>query len=153
MPDSGVTMEIKGMEELIKKLEKLGKMSKVHAGLRAAGMYVKGKIAIYPPATAANQPGSGSWYQRGWGIRYAGGGGKQTSEQLGKKWTSKYDKAKFEVIIGNNASYARFVQGPKGTQSKAMKKIGWTSIDTIAKEETKRVQEYVFEAVRRAIGA
>ena len=153
MPDTGATIEIQGMDELIKKLDDLKKMSKVHAGIRAAGMYIKGKIAIYPPATAANQPGSGSWYQRGWGTRYAGGGGKQTSEQLGKKWTSKYNKGKFEAVIGTNVSYAKFVQGPKGTQAKAMAKIGWTSIDTVAKEETKRVQEYVFEAVRRAIGA
>ena len=153
MPDSGVTMEIEGMEELIKKLEELGKMSKVHAGMQGAGRYIKGLMTVYPDETAANQPGSGSWYQRGWGVRYAGGGGKQTSEQLDKKWTSKYNKSKFEAVIGNNASYARFVQGPKDTQAKAMAKIGWKSIDTVAKEETKRVQEYVFDAVRRAIGA
>ena len=153
MPESGVTVEIEGLDELIKKLDNLSQLRKVHAGIRAAGMHVKGKIATYPPATIANLPSNprGQWYQRGWGTRYKGGGGRQTSEQLGKKWTSKYDKNKFEAQVGTNVSYARFVQGPKGTQAKALKKIGWTGIDKVAKEETKRVGEYVFEAVKRAI--
>jgi hypothetical protein len=34
-----------------------------------------------------------------------------------------------------------------------MARIGWKSIDTVAQEETKRVQELVYDAVRRAIGA
>jgi phage gpG-like protein len=157
---SDVVVEIEGLDELIRKLDDVAQLRKVHAGIRAAGMYVKGKIAIYPPATIANSPNnpSGQWYQRGWGIRYKGGGGRQTSENLGKKWTSKYDKRKFEAVVGNNASYAVFVQGPKqggkgARQAKHMANIGWKSIDTVAKEETKRVQEYVFEAVRRAIAS
>ena len=36
-------------------------------------------------------------------------------------------------------------------QTRMMKKIGWKTVETVASEETKRVQEYVFEAVRRAI--
>jgi phage gpG-like protein len=159
MPDTGVTMEIKGLDELTRKLKDLKQMRKVHAGIRAAGIYVKGKLAQYPDATAANQPKKvGGWYQRGFGWKFASGRTLQVSEQLGKKWTSKYDKAKFESVIGNNASYAVFVQGPKkgskgSRQASHMAKIGWESIDDVAKNETKRVQEYVFEAVRRAIGA
>ena len=159
MPESGVTVEIEGLDELIKKLGNLSKLRKVHAGIRAAGMYVKGKIAKYPPSTAANLPaGPGShWYKRGTGSFYwrirdnakVSYGAK--SENLGKKWTSKYDRNKFEGQIGTNVSYAKFVQGPKGTQAKHMGKIGWERIDTVAKKETKRVQEYVYQAVKRAI--
>jgi phage gpG-like protein len=80
------------------------------------------------------------------------------SEDLDKKWTMKYDKNKFEAVVGNNASYAVFVQGPKqggkgSRQAGHMARIGWKSIDTVAQEETKRVQELVYDAVRRAIGA
>lgn len=154
MPDTGATIEIEGLDELVRKLDDLAKLTKVHAGMEAAALYLKGKIAIYPPATIANSPSnpSGQWYQRGWGVRYKGGGGRQTSEQLGQKWTTKYDKSKFEAVVGNNASYARFVQGPKGTQAKAMARIGWKGVDSVASEETKRVQEYVIEAVMRACG-
>ena len=153
MPDPGATITIEGMDELIAKLEKLGKLSTVHSGMKAGGVHVKGMMTIYPPETIANSPSnpSGQWYQRGWGVRYKGGGGRQTSEVLDSKWTMKYNKARFEAIIGNNASYARFVQGPKGTQAKALERIGWKGVDKVAKEETKRVQEFVFDAVRRAI--
>jgi phage gpG-like protein len=160
MPETGATIEIEGLDELVKKLNDLSKLKTVHAGIKAAGLYVKGKIAIYPPQTIANSPNnpSGQWYQRGWGIRYKGGGGRQVSEQLGKKWTMKYDQAKFEAVVGNNASYAVFVQGPKqgskgSRQAGHMARIGWKSVDTVAEQESKRVQEYVYQAVRRAIGA
>jgi hypothetical protein len=153
MPD-GATITIEGMDELIAKLEKLGKLSTVHAALKAGGTHIKGLMTVYPPETMANNPGnpSGQWYDRGWGVRYKGGGGRQTSEVLDSKWTLKYDKSKFEAVVGNNASYARFVQGVKGEQAKHMAGIGWKSIDTVAEEETKRVAEFVFDAVRRAIG-
>lgn len=161
MPESGITIEVEGMDELIKKLEKLGQLDKVRAGLRAAGVYLKGLMTKYPPATEANIPaGPGShWYKRGTGSFYwrirdnAKVSYGKKSEVLSSKWASKYDKNKFEVQIGTNVSYAKFVQGPKGSQAKALKKIGWKGIDVVAKDETKRVQEYVYEAVRRAIGA
>jgi len=153
MPDAGVTIEIKGLDEAIKKLDKLGQLRKVHAGIRAAGEYISGLMTVYPAQTIANSSSnpSGQWYQRGWGVRYKGGGGRQTSERLDTSWSSKYDQMKFEARIGTNVSYAMFVQGPKGTQAKALKRIGWKGIDVIAKKETKRVGEMVFQAVKRAI--
>jgi hypothetical protein len=161
MPDA--TIEIKGMDEAIKKLEDLGQLRKVHAGIRAAGMYIKGKIAKYPPRKHVSIASLGGWKsdkQRRW-FFWALKEGKidvpyrrgisPSSEALGRKWTSRYDRSKFEAVVGNNVSYARFVMGDK--QTKMMKRIGWKSIETVATEETKRVQEYVFDAVRRAIGA
>ena len=159
MADSGVTMEIKGMDELIKKLEELGKMSKVHAGMKAAMIHLKGKVNTYPDKTEANVPKhfvGGRWYERSWGSKRftkKGVKGPKTSERLDTAWTTSYDKVKFEAVIGNDASYAKYVQGPKGTQAKAMKRIGWKGIDVVSNEETKRVQEYVFDAVMRAIKA
>ena len=163
MPDTGVTMEIEGMDEAIKKLEDLKQLRKVHAGMRAAGMYVKGKIATYPARKHISIASLGGWKsdkQRKWFFANLRAGTIDVpyrrgispgSEALGRKWTSKYDKSKFEGVIGNNASYARLVQGDQ--QTEMMKRIGWKGVDVVAKEETKRVQEYVFEAVRRAIGA
>ncbi len=157
MPD-GATIEIKGLDEAIKKLTDVAKLRKVHAGIKAGLLHLKGKAAEYPAETAANRPGHGSWYKRGTGTMFAGGGTDGKSETLSRKWTIKYSKTKFEGKVGNNASYAVFVQGPKkgskgSRQAKHMARIGWKSVDTVSKEETKRVQEYVFEAVRRSIGA
>ena len=159
MPDAGVTVEIEGLDKLIKKLEKLGQLSKVHSGIRAAGRMLKGLMTKYPPQTAANVPaGPGSsWYQRGKGSWYwrirdnQKVPGKKKSERLETKWSTKYDKAKFELQTGTNVSYSKFVQGPKGTQAKALKKIGWKGIDVVSKEQTPRIQEMVYQAVKRAI--
>ena len=161
MPESGVTVEIEGLDELIKKLDNLSQLRKVHAGIRAAGMHVKGKIATYPPQKHIPISAVGGFKtdkSRRW-FFWALSKGKidvpyrrgvsPGSEDLANKWTSKYDKNRFEGTIGNNASYARLVMG--GKQTKMMKMIGWKTVEKVAKEETKRVGEYVFEAVKRAI--
>ena len=160
MPD-GVTIEIKGLDEAVRKLENLTQLRKVHAGIRAAGMYLKGKMAIYPARKHISIASLGGWKsdkQRKWFFANLRAGTIDVpyrrgvspgSETLGKKWTSKYDKNKFQAEVGNNASYARLVMGEK--QTEMMKRIGWKKVDVIAKEETKRVQEYVIDAVRRAI--
>ena len=159
MPDAGVTIEIEGLDELVKKLDDLKQLRKVHAGIKAAALHLKGKLDPYPPSTAANQPGNaGGWYVRGFGWRFASGRSDPVSEDLAASWTIKYNQAKFEAVIGSNVSYGPFVMGPKQgskgkRQAKHMAKIGWKSIDTVREQETKRVQEYVFDAVRRAIGA
>jgi len=158
MPE-GVEVKIEGMDELIKKLDDLGKMSTIHAGMKAAANVLKGQMIVYPAKTEANVPkhfAGGRWYQRGWGSKWftrKGIKGIQSSEDLKKKWTSKYDQYKFEAIIGTNVSYSPFVQGPKGTQSKTMANIGWRGVDTVANEQLPRIQEELFAAVKRAIGA
>ncbi len=160
MPD-GVTIEIEGLDELIKKLTDLGKLSKVHAGMKAGLLHLKGKIAKYPARKHISIESLGGWKsdkQRKWffanlkagtiDVPYRRGQ-SPGSEDLAAKWTTKYSEGKFEGAVGNNASYARLVQGAK--QTEMMKRIGWETVETVAKNETKRVQEYVFEAVRRAI--
>ena len=118
---------------------------------------MKGKMAQYPPATAANQPSStigDRWYERGYGPRWMTKGGikgKRTSETLGRKWTSRYDRNTFTATVGNNVSYGPFVMGTKDEQARHMKKIGWKGIDVVAAAETKRITEYVVDAVRRSL--
>jgi hypothetical protein len=157
MPE-GATIEIEGLDELIRKLDDLKQLRKVHAGLKGAALHVKGKIAKYPRESKANFPaGPGSsWYERNkgsWYWRVRDNVKKQygNSEMLGKSWAIKYNQSKFEAIVGNDTSYGPFVQGAE--QASFHKRRKWKTVDTVAKEETKRVQEYVFEAVRRAINA
>ena len=156
MPDD-VTVDIIGLDEAIKKLEKLGKMNTLHAAIRAEGERISGLMTVYPAKTDANLPKNfvgGRWYLRGWGPKWftrKGIGGKKTSENLDKGWSAKYNNLKFESRIGNDVSYAKYVQGTKSTQARALKRIGWKGIDVIAKKETKKVGEMVFRAVKRAI--
>src|SRR4030042_2565195 len=94
MSDSSPRLEnvtsytIKGLDKLLKKLDDLEGLKAAVRGMEAAALHVKGKIAEYPPASEANAPKtSGSWYERGYGTRWPGGG-KRTSETLGRKWTT-----------------------------------------------------------------
>jgi len=163
MPDTGATIEIEGLDELVRKLDDLAKLTKVHAGMEAAALYLKGKIARYPARKNVSIADAGGWAsdkQRRW-FFWALNAGKievpykrgssPGSEDMANKWTTKYDKGKFEAVVGNNASYARFVMGDK--QTKMMKLRDWRTVETVASAETKRVQEYVIDAVRRALGA
>jgi len=162
MPDTGATIEIEGLDELVRKLDDLAKLTKVHAGMEAAALYLKGKIAQYPPRKHITIQQAGGWAsdkQRRWFFWALNKGAIDVpyrrgispgSEDLAHKWTTNYDKGKFEAVVGNNASYARFVMGDK--QTKMMQMIGWKTVETVASAETKRVQEYVIEAVMRAIG-
>ena len=158
MPDD-VTVDIIGLDEAIKKLEKLGKMNTLHAAIRAEGERISGLMTVYPASTAANVPaGPGSsWYKRGTGSFYwrikdnAQVSYGKKSEVLKTSWASKYNNLKFEAKIGTDTSYAKYVQGTKSTQAKALKNIGWKGIDVVAKKETKKVGEMVFRAVKRAI--
>ena len=153
MPEAQVTIE--GLDELVKKLEDIRQLKKVHAGIKAGALYLKGKLAEYPPQTAANVPNH-KWYVRGFGWRFASGRSLAVSEDLAASWTIRYDKTKFEAVVGTNVSYGPFVvgpkQGPKGKrQAKHMADIGWKSIDTVAEQEQKRVSEYIVDAVRRSL--
>ena len=160
MPDD-VTVDIIGLDEAIKKLEKLGKMNTLHAAIQSAGMYIKGLMTVYPPRTHIPLSAVGGFKTDKsrryffWALKKGlievpyRRGQSPGSESLDKKWTSKYDRNKFEAVVGNNASYARLVQG--GKQTKMMKMIGWKTVDKVAKAETKKVGEMVFRAVKRAI--
>jgi hypothetical protein len=154
-------VDIKGLEETLKKLTRLGKLEKVYAGLKSAGLYLKGKVAKYPPRkriTIAQVGGWASERQRRWFFAALRSGEIQvpykrgispSSQALGRRWTMQHFKSAFQVVVGNNVSYARFVMGDK--QSRMMDMIGWETVDEVAAKETKYVREYVYKAVMKAI--
>ena len=139
---------IKGDAELRRKLAKITNPRAIVPGVKAAATHLRGMVTKYPPSTAANSPGGpGSrWYQRGWGSKWmrkdGSAGGIQNSEDLGPSWTRRIEKEGLRFIIGNDTSYAKYVQGPDD-QAKAMKRIGWKDTDTIAKEEEETVLNFV----------
>ena len=149
------TIHVKGLDKLIGKLDTIAKLRMVKAGIKAGGLHIKGKIAKYPPATAANFPGPypKRWYQRGWGSKYArlsgGVGGRMTSETLGRRWTIRPRDAGMSVVVGNNVSYGIFVQGEK--QAAFHERRGWKTTEQIAKSEGPRVKELIAKAIRTAL--
>ena len=106
------TIEIKGLDKLQRKLGAVQARSIWRGILTAGAGEVKNYISVYPPASLANSPNARQWYERGYGPRWRAADGslmgRKTSETLGRRWTTQVEDTR--AVIGNNASYARFVQ-------------------------------------------
>lgn len=112
---SELTIEIQGLDEALQKLETIGRADYLPAVMQAAASDLMGWLAVYPPASSANDSSEDRWYERGFGPRWrrkdGSIGGRQTSETLGRRWTTQVAPDGLWARVGNNASYARFVQG------------------------------------------
>lgn len=153
--------EIKGMKELLSKIDRLASLEGAKRGLRAGAIHVEGIISQYPPATEANSSSMRRWYQRGYGPRWRrkGGtiGGKKTSEALGRKWTQDSRNGGLAQVIGNNASYAPWVHaaeqvGSKGPQAKFHEHNGWKTDEQVIDEEGPTVLAFVKREIDRDLG-
>lgn len=145
-------IEIKGLDKLKWKMQ--GVMPAVKVGIKAGTLHVKGKVAIYPKATIANDPSQQRWYERGWGSKWhlksGGWHGKKSSEMLGKKWTIEIRNDGLTGVIGNNVSYGPYVQSPD-KQASALKKIGWKTTEEVAEEEKETVLNGIKAQVDKAL--
>jgi hypothetical protein len=62
---------IKGMDELIRKLDTIAKLKGAKRGLKAGAEHIEGVMKEYAPKSQANVPKAhGRWYERGWGSKY-----------------------------------------------------------------------------------
>jgi hypothetical protein len=143
------SVEIQGLDKTIAKLEKVKGMNAARTALKAAGVHIKGKAAKYPPSSEANLPKlKGSWYERGYGTRWSGGG-RKTSETLGRKWTVQ-QKRGLETVVGNIVSYGPYVQADDW-QAAFHRRRGWKTIETVVKQEKDTVLEFVQDAIDKAL--
>lgn len=162
--------EIKGGEEIARNIDRLE--DSVIAALKAAGQHIEGKVDVYPPETEANHPGRTRtvffntklgegqivsfrmpYYIRGEGsvIPTKGGGWKHllNSQTLGRRWAigevTKKDNA-YELSIGNNASYAPYVQN-RNRQAFFHAKRGWGTTQDVIEQEGENVKEMIGKAI------
>ena len=89
---SNVTIQIKGIDELIRKLGRAEGMKHLRAPMQRAVYRLQARMAQYP----AQRPNS--TYRR--------------TGTLGRKWTSKIEQSSTSITgrVGNNTSYAPLVQ-------------------------------------------
>lgn len=159
------TLHIEGLDKLIGKLESMAQLRKVKAGVRAAAIHIKGKIAQYPARKHITIKQVGGWKeggdQRRWFFAALRSGAIEvpyrrgispSSESLGRKWTIQERDGGMTAVVGNNVSYAAFVQD-EDNQSTMMRMIGWTTTQQVVEEEGPRVRELMAEAIRRALAA
>jgi hypothetical protein len=100
----------------------------------------------YPPATAANAPPT-PYYIRGRGTQTKSGN-KGNSERLGTQWV--VEKRNLATMIGNRASYAKWVHGEE--QASFMKPKRWRILVDVAKEKvpqiTKIYQAWISKCIK-----
>lgn len=142
-------MHIKGLEELDKKLGRLGALQWTKTTLALAGASIVKKVSKYPEKTEANAPKpTGRWYQRGFGRKSATGWTDATSEQLGQKWYQVTGPRR--VTLGNIVSYAKYVHGE--AQARFHGARGWLKLKETGEEMlpriTKRFQKEVDRVLR-----
>lgn len=102
-----VEVEIRGTDASIAKLGKAGATSVLRPPMQRAVLRIQRDMQEYPP----QRPGSR--YVRGRGMANAAGVVEhRTSQQLGKRWTTKVfqDGAYLTGKVGNNVTYGPFVQ-------------------------------------------
>lgn len=182
-------LEIKGFDELLKALKETPQkvMPYLKKAMTLSVRAVQERVAEYPNATEANQPGRISmkthkpmgYYERGrgwWyplttdrtlggkmgkslgqvkagakikktttakGYRLAGGG---ESEMLGRSWDAQTIEQENAIIglIGNNTSYATYVQGDKQWRVHAAR--DWITVDTALEESQDDINRFFQEA-------
>lgn len=137
MPDDTIHIEVRGMDELMRKMDKFPaeiKQTMEAAGREAAEEVLKTDgLRKYPPTTAANAPPA-PYYIRGRGMQYMTGN-TGSSEKLGTQWT--VEPKGFKTTIANRASYAKWVHGEQ--QAHFMAPKGWRKLVEVGKEKTTEI--------------
>lgn len=146
-----VTITMEGLEKILSRLDMLPTF---RSGVTSGALYVKERIAIYPPRRHGKQPPKTA-KQRAfliWAIRTGRievpyrRGQSSGSQTLGRRWTVRFDDQGKQGIIGNNVSYGPYVQGDQ--QSLFHKTTGWKTTRQVARDEGPAVRKYVQDAIR-----
>lgn len=143
--------------DAIKRLEQSRGMV---AGLSAAALYLKGKLAVYPARKTVSRK---SVYGRSFAsdaqrrfvmmlirrgdVPYRRGGSRE-SESFGRRWSTQSQRGGLEQVIGNNASYARYLMDDE-EQSRYHAAVGWRKVGDIVNRERGEVIRIVQSGVDR----
>lgn len=141
-----IEVTITGTSELLAKFDRVQAAHILQQPMRRAVLRLEAYMKVYPPVRP------GQRYVRGRGMPDADGIVRRlTSEQLGKRWTTAIKQEGQYLVgnVGNNASYAPFVQS---RQFQARVHRGRWRTDVQAMNENAGVIIGDFEeAIRRAL--
>ena len=150
------SVNVEGLDKLVKKINKLQPPQSnaiKRAAMDKSVKLVRADVAQYPPATVANSPANGySWYQRGFGTRTTTGLGYQTSETLGRRWTDTIEDNGNRGVVGNNASYAIYVQD-EDNQAGFHAVRGWPTVQKVIRDRSVDILDFFADEYREVLNA
>lgn len=152
-------IQVLGLKAAQSATERTRRLEGARLGLRAAALHLKGRFATYPKQKRGVSRASvyGKTFKSDKQRRYVMGAlrrgewpykrGMGRSQRMGQRWA--VDDRGLRQVIGNNADYAGWVQGPR--QSRYMAAMGWERLDVIAKREAGTIQAIVDREVKKAL--
>jgi hypothetical protein len=147
-----VTIKVEGLNEVQKHLN-ADIPRGIRSGIQAAIVYLKGKVAIYPPESEANAPGRTDargrpmgYYKRGTGYINAAGVQTSYSQTLGRSWTTEMKSDGYSGKVGTAVSYAPYVHD-RDHQAWFHVLRGWKTVQTVAEEEIGYVKDLIKQAI------
>ncbi len=147
-------IEVKGIDKIVKSLKDLSSHEFLKRILSQAGddaakdiLRTEG-LQKYPPATAANAPPE-PYYIRGRGMQYKTYNDMR-SERYGTKFYVTNTIDGYGTIIGNSASYAKYLADEK-LQAAHMSRIGWRKLIDVAREKLPEIRRIYDKWIQYAI--
>ncbi len=150
-------VQIEGLSRIAKKLERVGSDTALMRPMKQSVAHMHRTIARYPPATAANSPGRVdrlgrpmAWYVRGRGTMYPSGAVRMISETLGRRWTERVEQRGRRGVVGNNASYVRYVQD-EDKQAQFHTRRGWLTAQDATEQESDTILNFFRNEYKRIL--
>ncbi len=153
-----MTIELKGMEDIIKKLESLNQPAVFRTPMKQSVAHLHRTIAKTPTGNQHRpQPFKTDRSRRFFFAALRKGdievpykrGSSPGSEKLTTSWTTKVSADGRRGVVGNDTSYGRLVQGAR--QTAYHKKTGWKTVQEVAKKEQKAILRFFQQAYERAL--
>ncbi len=152
-----VSMRVEGLDELLRKLRRLGKETAQPAIAEGAN-HIKEVIAVYPPRSSRPQPPK-TFKQRVfliWAIANRiidfpyRRGISPGSQALGRRWTVEFRDDGLTGVVGNNARYAEVVHDWQ-KQSHYHQQTGWKTDRDVVEQEARAVFDILNNHYRAAL--
>jgi len=139
------------------RLKNLKELRGFKRGLHAAGIHLQSKIRVYPPVSRRKAVFTSDAHRRAFFAMLKRGkinvpyrrGQSPSSQRLASRWAVSRRNGGLSVVVGNNATYARRVQGDR--QTAYHKKTGWKTISDVAKAERPTVVRIIQREIKKSI--
>ncbi|RLC77701.1 MAG: hypothetical protein DRJ03_26400 [Chloroflexi bacterium] len=137
-------------------------MKQLKAMMGGATELLRSGLADYPAETEGNKPRSfqsgaqNTWYERGFGSKWARKdgsiGGAETSEELGRSWTTEVRgfAAGVRGVVGTKVSYAPLVQDEK-RQADVHERHKWPTVQGVFKDKAREIVQLFDSVIARII--
>lgn len=111
-----MSIDIKGLDRLYRKLGKAAAMQTLEKPMQRSVLRLQRRMQDYPPA-----PAHSSYIRTG---------------TLGRRWTTRIERSGNGLVgkVGNNTEYGPLVQSSR-FQTRFHKRTGWTTDDQVVREE------------------